>query len=134
MVCRLLFIPTHVSHSLILLIQCITQFGIYPWIFVNFYINFSCFPGYKFAFAIFVLIVNACIFFKKTSINHRCEILVVFIAYDAILEIRNRSVPIQSLMGDLEDRVILDNMDDLGRLQGSYPESFVSSSLFLAEI
>ena len=37
-------------------------------------------------------------------------------------------------MGDLEDRVILDNMDDLGRPQGSYPESFVSLSLFLAEI
>ena len=38
------------------------------------------------------------------------------------------------LMGDLEDRVILDNMDDLGRVQGSYPESFMSLSLFLAEI
>ena len=37
-------------------------------------------------------------------------------------------------MEDLEDRVILDNMDDLGRPQGSYPESFVSLSLFLAEI
>ena len=37
-------------------------------------------------------------------------------------------------MGDLEDRVILDVMDDLGRHQGSYPESFVSLSLFLAEI
>ena len=37
-------------------------------------------------------------------------------------------------MGDLEDRVILDNMDDLGRPQGSYPEGFVSLSLFLAEI
>ena len=38
------------------------------------------------------------------------------------------------LMGDLEDRVILDTMDDLGRPQGSYPEGFVSLSLFLAEI
>ena len=37
-------------------------------------------------------------------------------------------------MGDLEDRVILDNMDDLGRLQESCPESFVSISLLLAEI
>ena len=37
-------------------------------------------------------------------------------------------------MGDLEDRVILDDMDDLGRPQGSYPESLVSLSLFLAEI
>ena len=37
-------------------------------------------------------------------------------------------------MGDLEDRVILDNMDDLGSPQVSYPESFVSLSLFLAEI
>ena len=36
--------------------------------------------------------------------------------------------------GDMEDRVIFDNMDDLGRPQGSYPESFVSLSLFLAEI
>ena len=33
------------------------------------------------------------------------------------------------LRGHLEERVILDNMDDLGRSQGSYPESFVS--LFL---
>ena len=38
------------------------------------------------------------------------------------------------LIGDLEDRVILGNMDDLGRPQGSNPESFVSLSLFLAEI
>ena len=38
------------------------------------------------------------------------------------------------LTGDLEDRVILDVMDVLGRPQGSYPESFVSLSLFLAEI
>ena len=38
------------------------------------------------------------------------------------------------LIGDLEDKVILDNMDDLGRSQGSYPESFMSLSLFLAEI
>ena len=30
--------------------------------------------------------------------------------------------------------MILDNMDDLGRPQGSYPESFVSLSSFLAEI
>ena len=29
-------------------------------------------------------------------------------------------------MEDLEDRVIHDNMDDLGRLQGSYPEIFIS--------
>ena len=34
----------------------------------------------------------------------------------------------------MEDRVILDDMDDLGRPQGSYPEGFVSLSLFLAEI
>ena len=33
-----------------------------------------------------------------------------------------------------EDRVILDNMDDVGRHQESCPESFVSLSLFLAEI
>ena len=38
------------------------------------------------------------------------------------------------LMQDLEDRVILDTMDDLGGPQGSYPEGFVSLSLFLAEI
>ena len=37
-------------------------------------------------------------------------------------------------MGHLEDRVIVDDMDDLGRPQGSYPEGFVSLSLFLAEI
>ena len=37
-------------------------------------------------------------------------------------------------MGDLEDRVILDNMDDLGRPQGSYPESLVSLSLFFAKL
>ena len=35
---------------------------------------------------------------------------------------------------DLDDRVILDTMDDLGGTQGSYPEGFVSLSLFLAEI
>ena len=34
----------------------------------------------------------------------------------------------------MEDRVILDTMDDLGGPQGSYPEGFVSLSLFLAEI
>ena len=38
------------------------------------------------------------------------------------------------LTRDLEDRVILDTMDDLGGSQGSYPEGFVSLSLFLAEI
>ena len=38
------------------------------------------------------------------------------------------------LTGDMEDRVILDTMDDLGGPQGSYPEGFVSLSLFLAEI
>ena len=38
------------------------------------------------------------------------------------------------LTQDLEDRVILDTMDDLGGPQGSYPEGFVSLSLFLAEI
>ena len=38
------------------------------------------------------------------------------------------------LTGDFEDRVILDTMDDLGGPQGSYPEGFVSLSLFLAEI
>ena len=36
-------------------------------------------------------------------------------------------------MGGLEDRLILENMDDLGRPQGSYPESFVLLSLFLAD-
>ena len=38
------------------------------------------------------------------------------------------------LTGDLEDRVILDTMDDLGGPQGSYPEGFVSLFLFLGEI
>ena len=38
------------------------------------------------------------------------------------------------LMGDLEDRVILGNIEDLGTSQGSYSESFWSLSLFLAEI
>ena len=38
------------------------------------------------------------------------------------------------LTGDMEDRVILDTMDDLGGPQGSYPEGFMSLSLFLAEI
>ena len=38
------------------------------------------------------------------------------------------------LTGDLEDGVILEVMDDLGRVQGSYPEGFVELSLFLAEI
>ena len=38
------------------------------------------------------------------------------------------------LTGDTKDRVILDTMDDLGRPQGSYPEGFVSLSLFLPEI
>ena len=38
------------------------------------------------------------------------------------------------LTGDMEDRVILDTMDDLGGPQGSYPEDSVSLSLFLAEI
>ena len=38
------------------------------------------------------------------------------------------------LTGDLEDRVIFDVIDVLGRHQGSYPESFVSISLLLAEI
>ena len=37
-------------------------------------------------------------------------------------------------MGHLEERVILDTMDDLGGPQGSYPEGFMSLSLFLAEI
>ena len=36
------------------------------------------------------------------------------------------------LTGDMEDRVIFDTMDDLGEPQGSYPDSFVSLSLFLA--
>ena len=34
----------------------------------------------------------------------------------------------------MEDRVILDTMDDLGGPQGSYPKGFVSLSLFFAEI
>ena len=38
------------------------------------------------------------------------------------------------LTRDMEDRVILDTMNDLGGPQGSYPEGFVSLSLFLAEI
>ena len=38
------------------------------------------------------------------------------------------------LTRDLEDRVILDTMDDLGGPQGSYPEGFESLSLFLADI
>ena len=33
----------------------------------------------------------------------------------------------------MENRVILDNMDGLGRPQGSYPESFLSISLLLAD-
>ena len=38
------------------------------------------------------------------------------------------------LMGELEERIILDNMDYLGKPQRSYPECFVSLSLLLAEI
>ena len=38
------------------------------------------------------------------------------------------------LTGHLEDRVILATMDDLWGPQESYPEDFVSLSLFLAEI
>ena len=38
------------------------------------------------------------------------------------------------LTGDMEDRVILDNMDDLGGPKRSYPEGFLSLSLFLVEI
>ena len=38
------------------------------------------------------------------------------------------------LTGLLKDRVILEAMDDLGKVQGSYPEGFVALSLFLAEI
>ena len=34
----------------------------------------------------------------------------------------------------MEDRVILDTIEDLRGPQGSYPEGFVSFSLFLAEI
>ena len=37
-------------------------------------------------------------------------------------------------MQDLEDRVILGTMDDLGGPQESYPEGLVSVSLFLADI
>ena len=37
-------------------------------------------------------------------------------------------------MGDVEERVILDTMDDLGGPQGSYPEGFMSLALFLTEI
>ena len=36
-------------------------------------------------------------------------------------------------MGHLEDRVILDNMDDLGRPQESYSESLESIYFYLAE-
>ena len=38
------------------------------------------------------------------------------------------------LTGGMEDRVILETMDQLGGPQGSYPEGFMSLSLFLAEI
>ena len=38
------------------------------------------------------------------------------------------------LTKDLEDRVILDTMDDLGGTQGSYPKGLMSLSLFLVEI
>ena len=38
------------------------------------------------------------------------------------------------LTEDLEDGVVLEVMDDLGRVQGSCPEGFVALSLFLAEI
>ena len=38
------------------------------------------------------------------------------------------------MTGDLEDRVILDTMDDLGGPQQMYPEGFMSLSLFSAEI
>ena len=37
------------------------------------------------------------------------------------------------LMGEMDDRVIYDVLDVLGRPQGSYAESFVALSLFLAE-
>ena len=36
---------------------------------------------------------------------------------------------LEDIEGSLEDRVILDVMDVLGRPQGSYPESFVLISL-----
>ena len=38
------------------------------------------------------------------------------------------------LTGHMEDRVILDTMDDLAGPQGSYPEGFISLSLFLEDI
>ena len=38
------------------------------------------------------------------------------------------------LTEDLEDGVIFEVMDDLGKVQGSCPEGFVALSLFLAEI
>ena len=38
------------------------------------------------------------------------------------------------LTEDLEDGVILEVMDDLGKVQGSCPEGFLELSLFLAEI
>ena len=38
------------------------------------------------------------------------------------------------LTQDLDDRVIPDTKDDLGGPQGSYPEGFVSLSLFFADI
>ena len=38
------------------------------------------------------------------------------------------------MTGDLEDRAILDTTDHLEGPQGRYPESFMSLSLFLAEI
>ena len=38
------------------------------------------------------------------------------------------------LTGDMEDGVILEAMEDLGRVQGSCPEGFVEFSLFLSEI
>ena len=38
------------------------------------------------------------------------------------------------LIRDLDDRVILEVMDDLGKVQGTYPDGFVALSLFLAEI
>ena len=38
------------------------------------------------------------------------------------------------LRGNLEDGVVLEVMDDLGRVQGSCCEGFVALSLFLSEI
>ena len=38
------------------------------------------------------------------------------------------------LTEDFEDGVILEAMDDLGRVQGSCPEGFMELSLFMAEI